>query len=731
MELWFMRQGYEDHLVTPEDVIPDAKGLYTNDIQRFYKVVSDIVHVRQQDMDLFTYIGRIASLKEEFLTFMPFTNGAEAQQIQVDKFFMVLTLIGLRQDLESVRDQILASPSVPSLDDVFARLLHLSSTQTLSTDGLLDSSVLASQTNSRGGRSGNRGRRQRPQCTYCNKFGHTQDCCYQLHGRPPCTAHIAQSSNPLVSRRDSTASSTSQSITLIGSDYDAYLRYQIATSTSVAQTGNVSVCFTQSPSLGPWILDSGAFDHISGIGLAHPLPSLPLHFDMSTGKTIGIGRESQGLYPSHHLHLLQLAFPPMLLFSFTVVWGHPSLSKFQKMIPRFSTLSSFALTMLGNIFLHPLLLLCPNMGSSISHLVLILLNKMGLLNDKLFAKATKCIFLGYSRLQKGYRCYSPDTHRYFLSADVTFFEDSPFFSSSESLPIFEVLPLSYISPPPPFRCALLSSSVYRRRHRAITPSLFSAEVPDDSPPVPPISPTLTLSSTDHLPIALRKSNRSTRNPHPIYNFLSYHQLSSSYFVFVSTLSSISLPKSTSETLSHPGWQQAMVDEMVALHSNGTWDLVSLPLGKSTIGCCWVYTVKVGPDGQVDRLKARLVAKGYTQIYGCDYGDTFSPVAKIVYVCLFLSMTAMCHTQIVDYIDANWAGSPSDRRSTSGYCVFIRGNLISWKSKKQDVGARSSAEAEYRAMALATCELIWLRQLLQELRFGKDEQIKLGCDNQAA
>ena len=99
-------------------------------------------------MDLSTYIGRIASLKEEFLTLMPFTNDAEAQQIQTDKFFMVLTLIGLRPDLESVRDQILASPSVPSLDDVFARLLRLSSTQTLSTDGPSDSSVLASQTNS-------------------------------------------------------------------------------------------------------------------------------------------------------------------------------------------------------------------------------------------------------------------------------------------------------------------------------------------------------------------------------------------------------------------------------------------------------------------------------------------------------------------------------------------------------------------------------------------------------
>ena len=156
--------------------------------------------------------------------------------------------------------------------------------------------------------------------------------------------------------------------------------------------------------------------------------------------------------------------------------------------------------------------------------------------DKLFAKATKCIFLGYSQLQKGYCCYSPDTHRYFLSADVTFFEDSPFFSSFESLPISKVLPLPHISP-------LLDAlsrpfQVYYRRHCVVAPPLSSAEVPDDSPPVPPISLTRALSSADHLPIALRKGNRSTRNPHPIFNFLSYHRLSLSYSAFVSTLSSV-------------------------------------------------------------------------------------------------------------------------------------------------------------------------------------------------
>ena len=137
--------------------------------------------------------------------------------------------------------------------------------------------------------------------------------------------------------------------------------------------------------------------------------------------------------------------------------------------------------------------------------------------DKLSVKATKCIFLGYSQLQKGYRCHSPHTHRYFLSADVTFFEDSPFFYSSESLPVTEVLPLRTISPPIFDDLPSRPLQVYHRLHRSVVP-LPSAKALVDSLPIPSASPTLALPLTDNLLIALQKGNRSTSNPHPIYNF---------------------------------------------------------------------------------------------------------------------------------------------------------------------------------------------------------------------
>ncbi|KAL0667809.1 hypothetical protein Bca4012_030513 [Brassica carinata] len=89
------------------------------------------------------------------------------------------------------------------------------------------------------------------------------------------------------------------------------------------------------------------------------------------------------------------------------------------------------------------------------------------------------------------------------------------------------------------------------------------------------------------------------------------------------------------------------------------------------------------------------------------------------------------TEIVGYCDADWAGDRVDRRSTTGYCTFIGGNLVTWKSKKQNIVSCSSAEAEYRAMRKLTSELIWIRNLLQDLGIEISTPITMHCDNQAA
>ncbi|XP_048627364.1 uncharacterized mitochondrial protein AtMg00810-like [Brassica napus] len=89
------------------------------------------------------------------------------------------------------------------------------------------------------------------------------------------------------------------------------------------------------------------------------------------------------------------------------------------------------------------------------------------------------------------------------------------------------------------------------------------------------------------------------------------------------------------------------------------------------------------------------------------------------------------TTLTAYTDADWAGCPDTRRSTSGYCIFLGSNLVSWSSKRQDTVSRSSAEAEYKGVANVVAETCWIRNLLLELKFPISTATLVYCDNISA
>ncbi|KAJ4703138.1 Retrovirus-related Pol polyprotein from transposon TNT 1-94 [Melia azedarach] len=307
--------------------------------------------------------------------------------------------------------------------------------------------------------------------------------------------------------------------------------------------------------------------------------------------------------------------------------------------------------------------------------------------SKLDPKAIKCIFIGYSSNQKGYKCYYPVTRKFYHSMDVSFFEQQPYYPKSDiqgenftheyqlwdietletsfsnhspmssiEIPQYEI-PLSEPqTEPQPSQQTIPTHSVdaselrvYTRRNKTQERrDLQSPEHNHESDPTieshesslgnPESAPIEVPNNDLHLPIALRKGVRSCTS-HPICNFVSYNGLSLGYHTFVSNLDKVQVPNSIHEALAIPEWKAAVLEEIRALEQNETWEISDLPTGKYPVGCKWIFTVKHNADGSVNRFKARLVAKGFTQSYGVDYQETFAPVAKLNTVRILLSLAS--------------------------------------------------------------------------------------------
>jgi hypothetical protein len=121
-----------------------------------------------------------------------------------------------------------------------------------------------------------------------------------------------------------------------------------------------------------------------------------------------------------------------------------------------------------------------------------------------------------------------------------------------------------------------------------------------------------------------------------------------YVSFVALISNDGEPSCYQEVMDgteSAKWKITMKEEMDALERNKTWDLVELPEGRKVVGCKWVYKLKKGVDDKVERYKARLVVKGYSQKEGIDFHEIFSPVVKLVSICIVLALVALLDLEL--------------------------------------------------------------------------------------
>ena len=282
---------------------------------------------------------------------------------------------------------------------------------------------------------------------------------------------------------------------------------------------------------------------------------------------------------------------------------------------------------------------------------------------KLDKKSNKWKFLGYAENQKGYRLLDMTNHKLIISRDVIFNEVD-----------------------------------FNQQKQPVEIQPETEDEADQSPQgLPENSAEKQSQQTEP-----RQSTRVTKGKKPMYyGFDEYADVTE--MTHIALRATIEEPKTIQEALNSEyseQWKAAADSEYQSLIENKTWNLEEPPVDRSVIGCKWIFKVKYGSQGQVEHFKGRLVAKGYSQKYGIDFDETFSPVVRFDSIRALLAFAIQKRMLIhqMDVVSAFLHGDLEEviyMEQPEGYVIPGKENMVC-QLKKSLYGLKQSPRCWNRA-----------------------------------
>nr|GEZ20869.1 zinc finger, CW-type [Tanacetum cinerariifolium] len=310
--------------------------------------------------------------------------------------------------------------------------------------------------------------------------------------------------------------------------------------------------------------------------------------------------------------------------------------------------------------------------------------------DKLHQRSVKCIFVGYPKETMGYYFYFPHENKVIVARYGNFLERD-----------------------------LISQKFSGRDndseddHMDTLPSKNTSKIPVESE---------SLGSSPEL-IPVRRSERTTRAP---------NRLCLNIQVKDDEVGDLGEPANYKAAMLDPNkviWQGAMDEEMNSMKVIKVWIVVDLPPNAKVVRSKWLYKKKTDMDGKVHTYKAHLVAKGYTQTYGIDYEETFSPVADIRAIRILIAIAAYYDYEIWQmnvktaflngrldadiYMEKPEGYVDPKYPNRTGYVFVVNGGAVDRKSKKLTTIAMHSVQAEYVAASEAAMKAVWIRKFVRD------------------